>query len=106
MIQRATRAFSSNGHDRSYQAVTLFQIQKLESAMNSARQHIEGEPQRIAVAVEAARTPIHNISSLTMQFCPRQPRCDARRLPAKRRRQMVGLPRFHTLQRLEAGNMA
>lgn len=37
------------------------QIQKLEKSMDSARQHIEGEPQRIAAAVEAARTPIHNI---------------------------------------------
>lgn len=37
------------------------EIEKLESALNKARQHIEGEPQRIAAAVEAARTPIHNI---------------------------------------------
>lgn len=37
------------------------QIEKLENALTSTRQHIEGEPQRIAVAVEAARTPIQNI---------------------------------------------
>jgi hypothetical protein len=37
------------------------QVQKLENALNSARHHIEAEPQRIAAAVEAARTPIQNI---------------------------------------------
>lgn len=36
-------------------------IGQLESEISKARDHIQGEPQRIAVAVEAARTPIQNI---------------------------------------------
>ncbi|MEO1616061.1 MAG: hypothetical protein AAFV88_09445 [Planctomycetota bacterium] len=37
------------------------QIGKLENELSAARLHIQGEPQRIATAVEAARTPIQNI---------------------------------------------
>ncbi|MDM4017549.1 hypothetical protein [Roseiconus lacunae] len=36
-------------------------IEQLETEVTEARQHIQGEPQRIATAVEAARTPIQNI---------------------------------------------
>lgn len=36
-------------------------IEKLENELKAARDHIQGEPQRIATAVEAARTPIQNI---------------------------------------------
>lgn len=37
------------------------QVGKLENELGAARTHIQGEPQRIAAAVEAARTPIQNI---------------------------------------------
>ena len=36
-------------------------IEQLDAELAEARKHIQGEPQRIAAAVEAARTPIHNI---------------------------------------------
>ena len=36
-------------------------IQQLEAELSASREHIQGEPQRIAAAVETARTPIQNI---------------------------------------------